>query len=327
MKEENLICSLLDNKEIYNFTVDLFFNTINIAKKNKITNIENYINIEYLDKKFTNKKVLIKNGFICKDICKNILKCENIKEMKKILKDNSISLLQLSGALYKFTWEPDLITKLIQNDKKIKEEFLESYSKLFADDSNFDDIIKLSNKSKGEWFIPWVFTYGRSNNNIVRSSLNYDTVYVREALGYSRPLEKKDIIIEKLDDNSCRKKQFKNNLIINGASYFKIVENGYWLNLMKKNKKTIISGFSGSCIMWYQMVFELYKLKKPTSKNKILLLLLIIADFVPTYHSIPEILVTYTREANFKNIYMLKNDEISYIKKLLIDNNMYDTFF
>ena len=62
---------------------------------------------------------------------------------------------------------------------------------------------------------------------------------------------------------------------------------------MKKYKKEVVCGFSGSCVMIYQCVFNLYKIFDKSIKNKILVLLMVIVDFYPFYHSISEILVAF----------------------------------
>ena len=323
-------CKLLNSKIIYKFAAKLLYKLILTAKLLKIDNIETYINIEYYDKK---NKIVTKLGVECNknnnnnnNICKQLVSCKNFNEFYDLLIVNNITILQITGSFYKFSWEPIMITAKFDSDKKLQKQLENIFSNLYGIHIKYSEIKELSNKSNGDWFIPWLYTYGRKNRkNIVRASLNYDKVYIREALGYSRPITKKDYVIKTLTKKkSCIKKHFPYNInkIVSGSSFFKIIKNGTFNNIMKQYNKNIISGYSGSCIMIYQMVFEIYKIYTTTKYNKILLLLSILADFNPHYHSFPEVLVTYTREANFTKPYTLDMDEIKYLDSLLKNENI-----
>jgi len=320
-------CKLLKSKILYKFTALLLYKLISSAKLLKIDNIETYINIEYYDKK---DKIVSKIGFECNNkknnICEKLVDCKNFNEFYELLNANNITILQITGSLYKFSWEPIMITTKFDNDTKLQKQIENIFFNLYGIHIKYNKIKELGNISNGDWFIPWLYTYGRvKRKNIVRASMNYDKVYVREALGYSRPMTKKDYIINKMTKkNACIKQHFPYNInkIVLGSSFFKIINNGTFENIMKQYNKKIISGYSGSCIMIYQMVFEIYKIFRTTKYNKILLLLAILADFNPHYHSFPEILVTYTREANFTKPYTLDMDEIKYLDLLLKEENI-----
>jgi hypothetical protein len=204
----------------------------------------------------------------------------------------------------------------ISNDNLLSKEVILIYNELFGEKiNNFNEIKKMANKSNGDWLIPLLCIYGREQRtNIVTAGLNYDKIYVREALGYSRNLEKNDLDIYTIQNNNCFKNKIKSNKILLGDSYFKIIKNGVFENIMKKNKKEIISGFSGSSVMVYYFIFNLLKVLSKNKKNEILLLLMIILDFYPIHHSISEILVIYTRESKYLKKYYLNEDEMNYLK-------------
>lgn len=323
----NFLLTLFSHDLIYIFAAKTLFKLITQAKKLKIKNIFEYITKEFVDKKYTKKKVLSKNGFECDQdkICKKLILENNFIDFLKILKTNNIKITQITGAIYKFSWEPIMFASMIKQDKKLKNQIKIIYSQLFGVNvKSYGEIENIAKKSHGNWFIPWLFTYGQERrSNIVRASLNYDKVYVREALGYSRDLKKDDFKFINIKDNVDLKNEFNCNYIIDGSSYFKIVKNGVFENIMKKYKKETISGFSGSCVMIYQCIFNLYKIFNKSMKNKLLVLLMIIVDFYPFYHSISEILVTYTREANFNPVYTLDMDEIIYIKNMCKKYNIH----
>jgi hypothetical protein len=316
-------CQLFENKDLNSFASETLFRMIKKAKHLGIRDLHTFLSEEFLQKKFSKQSVFTKLGFNCDEkICKDLIQESNLAKFQEILESNSISLLQITGSFYNFSWRADLFTKAIESDSVLKKEFLDIFYSLFGvKNLSFKSIVKLGKRSHGNWFIPWVFTYGkRERKNIVRAGMNYDTVYVREALGYSRPMKKSDVRIKTIKKSNCSFKQFPKGTtrkIATGDSYFKVVKNGIFENLMKQNRRKIISGFSGSCIMIYQIVFDILKLYPKTMENKIKLLLCIIADFVPTYHSLPEILMPYSREAEFPVLYDLDMNEDTYLKNLL----------
>ena len=322
MKYEHgkLHCEILKNQYIYKFSSKILYKIIQKSHSLNLLNITSYFNIKYLDKKYTRKKVINQNGFDCDtNICQKLVKQKTFNNFYKILKNNNIKLTQITGAIYSFSSSDPLYRKAIKNDKKISKKFLDIYNDLFGDNiKNYSKLEKLAEESKGDWFIPLLFLYGQKyRTNIVTASLNYDKVYVREALGYSRPITKKDIIIENLSDQKCLKNEFTSENVVRGDSYFKIVENGIFKNVMNKHNREIISGYSGSCVLIYNLIFNLLKILPKTEKNESLVLFMILADFYPLYHSISEILVTYTRDTKYLENYNLNQNELVYLKKPL----------
>lgn len=88
-----------------------------------------------------------------------------------------------------------------------------------------------------------------------------------------------------------------NIMMVNGDEWYEVVPNGLFENIMKKYKRTCKAGPSGSTLMLMNMVFGLFgNFIKPTPVNQKMLLLCIISDFVPVYHSLTEVLMIYSRE-------------------------------
>jgi len=319
-KHNNLHCKILKNKYLYHFASKILYKIIQKARSLHLSNIASYLNIQYLNKKYTRKKVINQNGFDCKtNICDALVKQTTFNKFYKILKKNNIKFTQITGAIYSFSSSESLYRKAIKHDKKLLKEFLEIYNNLFGDNiKNYSNLEKLADESNGNWFIPLLFIYGQKyRTNIVTASLNYDKVYLREALGYSRPITKKDIIIENISNVKCLKNQFTSGKVVRGDSYFKIIDNGIFKNVMDKHNREIISGYSGSCVLIYNLIFNLLKILPKTPKNESLVLFMILADFYPLHHSISEILVTYTRDTKQLKNYSLNQDELVYLKNLL----------
>lgn len=318
-KHKSIHCEILNNKILFDFITKLFYLILQKLNSLKIPNIEKYFNVYLLDKKYSKQKVIQNNGLYCDgtNMCKALLKIKDYDKFYSYIKTNNINIMQITGIIYNFSSSEVIYRNTIRNDKSLSKEIISIYSDLFADKvTTFNEIEKIANKSEGDWFIPLILLYGKEKRtNIVNAGLNYDKIYVREALGYSRPIEKKDFNFYDVSKDKCLKDKFNSNKVVSGDSYFKIVENGIFENVMKKNKKEIISGYSGSCVMLYSFIFDVLKVLKKNDKNESLLLLMIILDFYPVHHSISEILVTYSREAKYLDKYYLNQDELEYLAK------------
>jgi len=212
-----------------------------------------------------------------------------------------------------------IIRTAMKHDEKLSNEILFIYNELFGDTlKTFGELEKIANKSEGDWLLPLLFIYGKeTRTNIVSAGLNYDKVYIREALGYSRPIIKKDFNIYNIKKEDCFSSMFDKKKVVLGDSYFKIVKNGVFENTMKSHNKEIISGYSGSAVMVYNFIFNILKIFKKSVHNELLLLLMVILDFYPIHHSISEILVTYSRESKYLKKYYLDEDEIKYLNKYI----------
>ena len=87
---------------------------------------------------------------------------------------------------------------------------------------------------------------------------------------------------------------------------------------MQKYNKKYLGGPSGSAALLYIMLFDFYNIID-SKKNNIMLLGLIIADYIPYWHTTNEILLTSYPEMKNKNIkkYTLKKNALDYSYNLL----------
>ena len=102
-------------------------------------------------------------------------------------------------------------------------------------------------------------------------------------------------------------------LLVDGDEWYSVTANGFFKNIMEKRSRTWKAGPSGSTFMWMNMVFGLLGYAANDSNYK-LLLLCIIADFVPIYHSLSEILMIYSREyPNIQSNYNIDQNPIKWL--------------
>lgn len=342
INEDIFINEIRESDIIYKFANKLLFNVLKIAQI-YISNddIINNISIMYFNQN-NNKKysripgpafkikndAIIKNGYKCNIIdCKKIIKMKNYKELLEYNKENDIKLLQITGAIYKFQIEDNIISGCIKEDKKLHDIIIETFCKYFnIKNMSFKDLEKLINKSHSNWFIPWLYLFASSNTqNLMHRNLNENAEYIRKwvrVLQNKTDVETVDINNKKMVDNIINQyEDDKVNKLILGKTFMKPKVNGIWWNIMKENEKYIIAGPSSSSVLCFEFYFNITKILKPSKKNKIKLLMLILADYYPIHHSITEILIQYTVDSNLP-LYSLDMNDISYIKKLIKSNNI-----
>ena len=85
--------------------------------------------------------------------------------------------------------------------------------------------------------------------------------------------------------------------MVSATNWYLVSKSSLQANIFDKYNRRYISGYSGSTFIWINVLKNLLgiELTKDISKY---LLLAIVCDFVPFYHSLPEILVVYTQEYN-----------------------------
>lgn len=89
-------------------------------------------------------------------------------------------------------------------------------------------------------------------------------------------------------------------MMVEGDEWYAVTANGFFRHLMDSESRIWKAGPSGSTFMWMNMVFSLLGIPHDEHNYK-LLLLCIIADFVPMYHSLPEVLLVYSMENPYTN--------------------------
>jgi hypothetical protein len=93
-------------------------------------------------------------------------------------------------------------------------------------------------------------------------------------------------------------------IMVDGDEWYEVAANGFFKNIMVDNKRFFKAGPSGSTFMWMNMIFGLLGVKSIPENYK-LLLLCIISDFVPIYHTLSEVLMIYSIE----NPYIKEEDK------------------
>jgi hypothetical protein len=112
-------------------------------------------------------------------------------------------------------------------------------------------------------------------------------------------------------------KESANVIMVDGDEWYEVASNGFFKNIMVDNRRFFKAGPSGSTFMWINMTFGLLGIKSIPENYK-LLLLCIISDFVPIYHTLSEVLMIYSKENPFiseKDQYLISENPIKWLLK------------
>jgi hypothetical protein len=338
-EEERLRCILIGSDKLYRFVSNMWFNLIqkvlNLPLRPDGTKyvpdlaLEQMINTSYrVDSlnKTEDRNVIAKPGYLCGtiNICAEILKLKTDEDFYRYNKENNISFLQLMGAFYQLPGHSGFIRGLIDTDTVLQGKFMTAIQLFFKvpDTMTYDEYSNIIDQSYTPWFYPWVYTYlvNRKTNLIHQIKGGDDDVYIRRRATSTGD----DLIKTPVKNIKCKEKQFENynnpNLeLIFGNSYVTPRDNGIWYNTLKRYKKQMISGPSGSTVFMYQMMFDLSKILEKNETNEIMLLMALLADYTGTYHSTTEILQVYVEEAEtfIDPKYNLELNDTEYIHDLM----------
>lgn len=102
-------------------------------------------------------------------------------------------------------------------------------------------------------------------------------------------------------------------LMVDGDEWYEVTSNGFFKKIMEERGRIAKAGPSGSTFMWMNMIFGLMGVPA-TDENYKILLLCIICDFVPVYHSLTEVIMIYSKENPFvKNNYNIRMNPVKWL--------------
>lgn len=249
---------------------------------------------------------------------------------------SKFSLNQLMGAVYGISTDRVIIGKIL-----LASTFKEFRKIFVGDDLNYESINHVSETITSIFGLPKDFNkhkllqtigYPSSDNpllimlldmmvynfhgksiSIVRRNLN-NLPYIRV-----RSDKQQTEYIQSSNLPFCptfHKKHRDDLKIVHGNSWYYVPNGSIMRKIMKLYGRRVKAGISGSTLMWMNLCFHVLGIKE-TRENLELLLLCIISDFVPKYHSLAEIILVYSKESKFATKHSYFVDEIPI--KWLID--------
>lgn len=327
--QNKLACVLRNEPILKNFCIDIFWNLLILIKKNYPTMFR-----EKIKKSIT----ISKNE---KDVVTSIgFEVEEVNKILETLERNSFSIFigfsflydkphSVSAALTLLNNE-NYQAEYIMNDIELFDEFIKKLKIIFCLPDNFTDISFMDLYKKAELIedkniknktirsFNMLIVKIMHTDNDIKSVINKN--YGREIFTRNPISADYQKIPKNINENyNCF--DDINAIEIYDASSYLDVRNIFIEYLFKSYDRILIGGISGSVYYLYFMIFHILR-KKYIKTDTLLLKVLSIAvmDYVPLWHSLEEILLTYSvllnRDNNKYNIYKLDQDPLEYYKNL-----------
>jgi hypothetical protein len=325
--EFRLACYLANNNKIKLFAFNIFYFILNYWKKNYPKNwtiiIKDFL-IEKLD-----DKIILEIGFTEYEYYTIIQFVKN--------SDYETFFIYLSDKFYKVTAclnnlsKPDFIIYHVNINKDLQNIFIKELHNLLLIDNVkwidikdiYDSLKTKSDKNMYNFFI-FDLIYGseKSVNSIYRSNL-FNLNFFREKLINYNHNKNNLIKLNECNKSIINNKNYMDYYIYNSTERYNVNKSSPYAKLMNLEKKTYIGGPSGSTAIMYITLFQFYKYPF-TYKNKVLLLATLVADYIPLWHTIPEILLSAISEFKDKQLpkYNLNMNPVLYCIKLFSSINI-----
>jgi len=309
-EEEKLACFVQSDKNVMRFAFKIMYNTIKKAINLRLDEnvIIKAISEDTLDD--NNPDIIKKPGFPINEahmIIDLIREKDEDDVFAELLEMKKLKFHHIMGSFYYFTTNTDFIFGILEESAETRKILMDTIKKMFCLPNDVTwDIIKhlLINDNKRLYLDAFAYASNCSQSLYRRHLLNYP--YIR----------KKVYELKTTQPSQCHTHMVnkENSKIALGNSWYVVQEDSFFAEILKIYGRKYIAGPSGSAVLIYIMVFTLLNFEK-TEINKILLLSCIIGDYIPYYHSLTEILMTYTFEID-KN-YNISIDPVTFVKTLI----------
>jgi hypothetical protein len=320
--EKRLSCFLINNDKIQNFAFKIFYYMLNYWKRLMPKKWSSLIKHSLIEEIKDND--ILKIGFTKTEI-NTIIKLVNEKnklELKQYLKPK---FLKVTSCINKLV-EPEYTIYHVNSNKKLQKVFISHLQNIMFDKNvTWKKIIQyynsIKNKKEKQMYNFFVFDliygYNKDIDSIYRDNLG-NMNFFRDRLSIFKHDKQNYKKINECNKSIIDKDNYNEYGIYNSTERYKIQPNSPYAEIMKTNKQLYLGGPSGSAGLMYITLFQLYEFPF-TYTNKIMLLGLLIADYVPLWHTISEILLTSYPEFKDSNInkYTLDKDPVLYSIKLL----------
>ena len=245
----------------------------------------------------------------------SIIQSDNIDDINRLFdhlfKKNKFH--QIMASFYGFTNNPLILKAILDVNETARNELINRIKVMFClpdDYSDWDEIKTFISGDQNKWLYLEAFANGTNcpqslyrrnlvNSRCIRGEKNYGCTNYKVA-----------------DITNCHVslKNKDTSKIVTGNTWYNIDETSFFAKLLSKYNRNYMSGPSGSAVLLYQFIFQFldYDINETNTR---LLLACLICDYIPYYHSLTEILMTYSFEINIK--YNLSQDPVEFVKKII----------
>jgi hypothetical protein len=320
-EQDNLACILRENSTLKFFAIDILYDVL--KKIEEYTNKEDFKNLitNNIKQTMDSNNVITNIGFNLSEIEEIINAFNNKRDflnldiLKKKIHSTTTCLTRLNNPYFQSLY--------IRNDSEILNEFLYKLKKIFNLPNTFteeqflhlyNDETKDNIPKKNAFDMLIVKILHTSNNVLGAIQLNYGReIFTRvdRPLGFTKTKETINNCFDDIIEND-------NNQIY-GVKNFLDTNNTFVESIFNLYERRLIGGLSGSSYYLFFLITKI--LKYPYKKKNVLSKILCIAvmDYVPLWHSLEEILMTYSIEFEKFGFpkYTIDVEPIEYFKNII----------
>lgn len=321
-KQDQLACILRDNPTLQNFAVDIFYDVLSkikscLSPSDNPNTFNDLIKINIIQT-MDDKNVITNIGFtpgeadrILEAFNRNKKAFIDLDILKRKIHATTTSLTRLNN--------PTFQSLYIRNDPELFDEFLNKLRQIFNLPESFtkDEFLTIynndteSNPAKKAAFDMLIVKILHTSNNVLGAiQLNYG----REI--FTRVDRPRDFTKTSEEVGPCFDDIIDTSNQIYGVANFLDTNNTFVQSIFNLYGRRLIGGLSGSAYYLFFLITKI--LKYPYDKKSTLskILCLAVMDYVPLWHSLEEILITYSVE--FKKYgfpeYTMDKDPVEYFK-------------
>ena len=320
--EKKLACFLANNKIIKEFAFKTFYFVLSYWKKHIPKKWSSIIKKSILEE--INEETVSKIGFSLSEY-KTIVELVNTNQKIKFVEYIEDKFFKVTASLNSLA-EPQYTVYHLEFNVNLQKKFIKELENImlvknitWKDIKVIYDSLKNENDRNMYSFFIFDIIYGsdKTVDSIYRANLG-NMNFFRERLSSFMHNTDNYIKINNCNKSIIANENYSNYGIYNSTERYKITKNMPYAKIMNKFNKQFIGGPSGSTAVIYISLFHFYKYPF-TYKNKILLLGLVIADYVPLWHTIPEIILSAYAEFKDSKIqkYTLDKNPVIYSINLL----------
>ena len=323
-REKSLACYLANNDKVIKFASKIFYYMLLYWKKHYPKKWKEIIGNELLENVEGN---IINNiGFNIKERNEIYKFIDNADKEKffTFLKDKFLKTTSVLNNLSKpdFSYYHVNINKILQNKfiSNLKKLFLinditwHHFSKIY---NNIDDNLKKSY----DFFIFDIIIYGGHSNkdlSLYKKNLTYLDFIKKKVTSDCKNNPKNLQSFYKCSKSAISENKYKDFKIYDAKNIYDIEKHSPYSEIMKEYGEPYLGGPSGSASILFTVLFEFYGYPK-NKTNKIMLLCLIIADYIPLWHTLPEILLSTNIEVESETTpsYTINKESVHYVYSII----------
>jgi hypothetical protein len=324
-REKSLACYLANNEKVKKFAYKIFCYMLFYWKKNYPREWKQIISKELLEK-INENKIIEKIGFTSreKNIIFTFIDKNNKNELIEYLDDKFFKVTSVINNLSK----PELTFYHVNVNKTLQNEFIRNLEKLFLV-KNFDwnkfvgiyNSVPKKYKKSYNFFLFNIIVYGSNdeqNMSLYKKNLVYSD-FIKKSLPENK--KNKKSFLKKI--NNCNKstivdENYNQFSIYDARNFYEIDKNMPYAKIMNDAGDKYLAGPSGSTAILYINLFKFYSFPQ-TKEHKIMLLCVIIADYIPLWHTLTEILLSANIELQSYGIpnYNLEKNPLEFVYNLI----------